>query len=89
MENIKIKLIEPEKIGDEEIKELEFREPLGADLEEIMGEFSTGNKKAIGKALTQLASNLVTSHPLSADDFRKFKAKNYMAVMNEMMTFLY
>ena len=85
---MKIKLIVPETIDDKEITELEFREPLGADLEEIMGSFSGGDKKAIGKALTQLASNLVTSHPLTPDDFRKFKAKNYMAVVNEMMGFL-
>ena len=45
-------------------------------------------KKATGKALTELASKLVTSHPLTPDDFRKFKAKNYMVVVNKMMAFL-
>ena len=89
MEKIKIKLVEPEKIDGKEVAELEFREPLGADLEEIMGEFSGGDKKAIGRALTKLAANLITSHPITEDDFRRFRAKNYMAVMNEMMSFLY
>jgi len=86
---MKVKLVIAEKIDGKEIQELEFREPIGADLEEIMGEFSGGDKKSIGKALTQMASNLVISHPISPDDFRIFKAKNYMAVMNEMMTFLF
>ena len=85
---MKVKLITKEVIDNKEITELEFREPLGADLEEIIGEFSSGDKKATGKALTELASKLVTSHPLTPDDFRKFKAKNYMVVVNKMMAFL-
>jgi len=80
---MKVKLITPEIIYNKEVIELEFRGHLGADLEEIIREFSSG-----GKALTELTSKLIISHPLSVDDFRKFKAKNYMVVVNKMMNFL-
>jgi len=88
LERIKIELVKPEKIDAKEIKVLEFREPIGADLESIIGEFSSGDKKAIGKAMTELAAKLIVNEPITADDFRKFSAKNYMAVINELMSFL-
>lgn len=85
---MKIELVVPEIVDGKEIKELEFREPLGGDLEEVLGEFSSGDKKVLGGALTKLASTLVVSHPISIEDFRGFKAKNYMAIMGEMSAFL-
>ena len=90
MDKFKITLPKIEKINEKEIKELEFREPLGADMEEFVGEMSVvgSNKAAIGKIITTLAEKLIVSEPLSADDFRKMKGKNYMAIVQELSNFL-
>ena len=82
MDKFKIELAEPEVINGKEITELEFREPLGADLEEIVG------VEKLGKAITELAAKLVTNVPLTADDIRKFKGKNYMKISEKIMGFL-
>jgi hypothetical protein len=90
MENIKVKLPKPIKVDGKEVTELEFREPLGEDMEDFVGEIAAagGDKKAMGKVLTELAEKLIVSHPFSADDFRKMPGKDYMAVVNALSDFL-
>ena len=82
MNKFKVELVEPEIVNGKEIKELEFREPVGADLEKIVG------VEKLGKAITELAAKLVTNVPLTADDIRNFKGKNYMKISEAIMGFL-
>jgi len=82
METIKIELVMPEKIAGKEITELELRRPIGADVEDIVG------TEKLGKAITELASKLITNVPVTADDIRKFDAKNYMKISEALMGFL-
>ena len=90
MDKIKIKLPKPIEIDGKKVEELEFREPLGADMEDFVGEIASagGDKKAMGKVITELAEKLIVSHPLSADDFRQMPGKNYMAIVQELSSFL-
>jgi len=82
MNKFKVELVEPEIVDGKEITELEFREPLGADLEDIVG------VEKLGKAMTELAAKLVTNVPLTAEDIRTFKGKNYMKISERIMGFL-
>ncbi|GAB6045072.1 hypothetical protein JCM11957_06700 [Caminibacter profundus] len=90
MDKIKVKLPKPIEIDGKKVDELEFREPLGADMEDFVGEIASagGDKKAMGKVITELAEKLIVSHPLSADDFREMPGKNYMAIVQELSSFL-
>jgi len=89
VKNFKIELKESENINNKEIKELEFREPTGADMEEFLGEMvSEGGKVNIGKSVTGLAARCVVSFSLSEDDIRAFSAKNYMEIAKGFMGFL-
>ncbi len=88
MAKIEIRLQPPEELDGKKIEVLELREPIGADLEGIIGEFSAEDKKAIGKALTELASQLIVNMALTPDDIRRFNAKNYMKVVSELTPFL-
>ena len=90
MDTIKVVLPEKFEIDKKEIVELEFREPIGADMEDFVGELaaSGGDKKVMGKIITQLAEKLIVSHPLNADDFRKMSGKNYMAIVQKLSDFL-
>ncbi len=82
METIKIELPIPETIDGEEIKVLELRRPIGADVEDIVG------AQKLGEAITELASKLVTNVVLTPDDIRAFDAKNYMKISEALMGFL-
>lgn len=82
MDTIKIELPIPEKINNQEITELELRKPIGADVEDIVG------VEKLGKAITELASRLITNVALTPDDIRKFDAKNYMKISEALMGFL-
>jgi hypothetical protein len=82
MNKFKIELVEPEVLNGKEITEIEFREPLGSDLEDIVG------VEKLGKAITELAAKLVTNIPLTAEDIRNFKGKNYMKISEGIMGFL-
>lgn len=90
MDKFKVVLPKPIKIENEEVSELEFREPIGEDMEDFVGEIAAngGDKKAMGKVITGLAEKLVISHPLSAEDFRKMPGKDYMAVVQKISDFL-
>lgn len=90
MDKFKVVLPKPIKIDDKEVKELEFREPIGEDMEDFVGEIAAngGDKKAMGKVITELAEKLIVSHPLSAEDFRKMPGKDYMAVVQKISDFL-
>jgi hypothetical protein len=90
MEKFKVVLPKTVTIDGKEIKGLEFREPLGADMEDFVGEIAAngGDKKAMGKVITELAEKLIVSHPLSAEDFRKMPSKSYMAVVQKISDFL-
>ena len=61
MDTIKVKLPKPIEIDGEKVTELEFREPLGEDMEDFVGEIAAagGDKKAMGKVLTELAEKLI------------------------------
>lgn len=88
MAKIEIRLHTPEEIDGKKIEVLELREPIGADLEEIIGEFSVEDKKAIGRAITELASQLIVNAALTPDDIRRFNAKNYMKLVSALTPFL-
>lgn len=90
MDKIKVTLPKPIIIDGKEVKTLEFREPLGEDMEEFVGEIAAGggDMKSLGKIITQLAEKLIVSHPLSAEDFRKMSGKNYIAIVQELSDFL-
>ena len=90
MDKFKVVLPKPIKIENKEVKELEFREPIGEDMEDFVGEIAAngGDKKAMGKVITELAEKLIISHPLSAEDFRKMPGKDYMAVVQRISDFL-
>jgi hypothetical protein len=90
MDKIKVKLPKPIEFDGKKIEVLEFREPIGEDMEEFVGELAgvNGDKKALGKIITELAERLIISHPLSAEDFRKMPGKNYMAIVQEISAFL-
>ncbi|ADV47017.1 phage tail assembly protein [Nitratifractor salsuginis] len=82
MGTIKVSLPEPMTIDGKEVRELEFREPLGADIEGLIG------TESLGKSVTKLASSLCTNIPLSEDEIRAMSAKNYLSVSEVMMGFL-
>jgi len=90
MDKFKVVLPKPIKVENKEVKELEFREPIGEDMEDFVGEIAAngGDKKAMGKVITELAEKLIISHPLSAEDFRKMPGKDYMAVVQRISDFL-
>lgn len=89
MSNFKIELKEPEVVDGKEIKELEFREPRGSDMEDFLGEIVTEDgKPKVGKGVTGLATRCIVSHSLSEDDIRAFSAKNYMQVATRFMGFI-
>ena len=90
MDKFKVVLPKPIEIDGKEVSELEFREPIGEDMEDFVGEIAAngGDKKAMGKVITELAEKLVISHPLSAEDFRKMPGKDYMAVVQKISDFL-
>jgi hypothetical protein len=90
MDKFKVVLPKPVQIDGKEVKELEFREPVGADMEDFVGEIASngGNKKEMGKVITELAGKLIVSHPLTAEDFREMPGKDYMAIVQEVSDFL-
>ncbi|HIP44432.1 MAG TPA: phage tail assembly protein [Sulfurospirillum arcachonense] len=90
MDTIKVVLPKEIEIDGKKITELEFREPLGEDMEDFVGELAVagGDKKAMGKVITELAEKLIISHPLSSDDFRKMSGKNYMTIVQKLSDFL-
>lgn len=87
---ITIELPEAMEIDGKEVQTLEFREPTGADMERFLGEMipSGGGKPDMGKSITAIAAATILSHPLEEEDFRKMRAKNYMAIATELMGFL-
>jgi len=90
VDTIKVVLPKEIEIDGKKITELEFREPLGEDMEDFVGELAVagGDKKAMGKVITELAEKLIISHPLSSDDFRKMSGKNYMTIVQKLSDFL-
>ena len=89
MKNFKVELLEVEKVDGKEIKELEFREPVGADMEDFLGEMiSEDGKPKVGKGVTGLATRCIVSHNLTEDDIRGFSAKNYMQIATRFMGFI-
>jgi len=82
MEKINVTLPTPVKIDGKEVSELEFREPIGADIEAIIGSDS------IGKSITTLAASLCTSVALNEEDVRALPADDYLAISGVLMDFL-
>ena len=88
MNKIKIEFEESIKIDGKEIKELEFREPLGEDMESLIGIIASGGVSNTGKAITALAARCVTSYPLEEDTLRALPAKTYMKIVEAFYPFL-
>jgi len=89
MKKFKVELLETEKVDGKEIKELEFREPVGADMEEFLGEIITEDgKPKVGKGVTGLAARCLVSHSLTEEDIRSFSAKNYIRIATRFVGFI-
>jgi len=88
MNNFKVEFDTPEIIDGKEVRELEFREPIGADMEALIGVVAGGGVENTGKAITALASSCVVSHSLTEDDIRKLSAKGYMKIVGAFTPFL-
>ena len=82
MTMIKVALPTATKIGEKEVTALEFREPIGADIEQIIGNDS------IGESITSLAASLCTTVPLEVEDVRALSADNYLAISGVLIDFL-
>ena len=82
MKNFVVELPEPEVIDGKEVGAIEFREPYGEDLEEIVGVDKPG------RAITELAAKLAINVAITPDDVRRFKGKNYLAISKELVGFL-
>jgi hypothetical protein len=87
MSNFKVKFDEPININGREVKELEFREPIGEDMESLIGIIAEGVENT-GEALTALASRCVVSHSLEEDDIRAMPAKAYLKIVSAFTPFL-
>ena len=81
-DEIKVALPEPAEIDGKEVNEIIMRQPIGADLEDVIG------AKSPGVVVTALASRLATNVPLTEEDVRKLSAKNYMALSEVVLDFL-
>ena len=81
-ETITVVLPEPVEIDGKEVKEVLLRQPIGADMEDVIGARSTG------RVVTSLASSLATNVALSEEDVRRLSAKNYMALSEVVLDFL-
>jgi len=82
MEKLKVALPTPANIDGKEVTELEFREPIGADIEKIIG------SESVGKSITSLAASLCTNVALSEDEVRALPADDYLAISGVLMDFL-
>jgi hypothetical protein len=76
-----IQLPEPEVVDGKEVKELVCRQPLGGDIERVIG-------KPTGESITELTAAVCTNVALEPDDIRKFSGKNYIAIAGVMLDFL-
>ena len=81
-ETITVALPEPAEIDGKEVNEIILRQPIGADLEDVIGAQSPG------RVVTALASRLATNVALSEEEVRKLSAKNYMALSGVVLGFL-
>lgn len=81
-DTIKVALPEAVEIDGKQVETLEFRQPVGADIEELIG------SESLGRSVTKLASRLCINVPLTEEEIRAISAKNYLAISEAMMGFL-